>query len=129
MSPPEGSLIAFTQRYRSDALDDDWVQRLGRRRAWVESVRAALLLKMGDLNVEHLHLARLAGTQLVADIEPIDHDVILDLAGVLHDHSRRRCVKSLLGWLGAHRRVVGIVVGHSHLLFFSGRPGPYDRPP
>ena len=50
----------------------------------------------------------------MADIEAIDHDVILDLAGVLHDHSRRRCVKSLLAWLGAHRRVV---VGHLHLLF------------
>ena len=33
----------------------------------------------------------------MADIEPIDHDVILD-TGVLHDHSRRRCVKSLLAW-------------------------------
>ena len=75
----------------------------------VEPVGAALLLKTGNLGVEHLHLARLAWTQLVADIETIDHDVILNLAGVLHDHPRRRCVKSLLAWLGAHRRVV---VGH-----------------
>src|SRR5262249_11277365 len=127
--PPGPLFVApASLHHRWDALDDDWVQRLARRRAWVAPVRAALLLKIGDLIVEHLHLARLAGTQLVADIEPIDHDVILALAGVLHDHSRRRCVKSLLAWLGAHRRVVGVVVGHLQLLFFSRRHGPYDRP-
>src|SRR3954466_11540118 len=98
--------VPTSLHHRWDAFDDDWVQRLERRRAWVEPVRAALLLERCDLVVEHLHLARLAGTQLVADIEPIDHDVILDFAGVLHDHPRRRCVKSLLAWLGAHRRVV-----------------------
>src|SRR5262249_45810120 len=82
--PPGPLFVApASLHHRWDALDDDWVQRLGRRRAWVEPVRAALLLKIGDLIVEHLHLARLAGTQLVAEIEPIDHDVILALAGVL----------------------------------------------
>jgi len=31
------------------ALDDDWVKRLGRRRAWVEPVRAALALEIRDV--------------------------------------------------------------------------------
>jgi hypothetical protein len=40
-------------------------------RTWIEPVRTSLLLKIRNLVVEHVHLARLAGTQLVADIEPI----------------------------------------------------------
>jgi hypothetical protein len=105
-----------------------WPAGLGGIGGGVEPVRATLLLKIGDLVVEHLHLARLAGTQLVADMEPIDHDVILDLAGVLHvTRDDGALSRSLL--LGAHRRVVEVVVGHLHLLFFNRRHGPYDRPP
>jgi hypothetical protein len=37
------------------------VQRLERRRAWEEPVRAALLAKIRNLVIEHLHLACLAG--------------------------------------------------------------------
>ena len=40
--------------HRWDAFDDDWVQRLGRRGAGEEPIRAALLLKIGDLVVGQL---------------------------------------------------------------------------
>ena len=53
------SLIAFTQRYQSNALDHYWMQRLrhaglGGIGGGEEPVRAAVLLKIGDLVVGQL---------------------------------------------------------------------------
>ena len=47
-------IVPASLHHRWDAFDDDWVQRLERRRAWEEPVRAALLLKIGDLVVGQL---------------------------------------------------------------------------
>ena len=54
-------IVPASLHHRWDAFDDDGVQRLERRRAWEEPVRAALLAKIRNLVIEHLHLACLAG--------------------------------------------------------------------
>jgi hypothetical protein len=59
--------------HRWDAFDDNWVQRLGLRRAWVEPVRAALLLKIGDLVVGQLDVVlALARAERVPVRKPVD---------------------------------------------------------
>ena len=73
--------------HRWDALDDDWVQRLGRRRAWEEPVRAALLLKIGDLLVGQLDvMLALPRQQLVRLGMPVDDNVRLHFRRIEERH-------------------------------------------
>jgi hypothetical protein len=50
-------IVLASLHHRRDAFDDDGVQRLGRRRAWVEPLSAALALEKCDVFVGHLDVA------------------------------------------------------------------------
>ena len=67
--------------HRWDVFDDDWVQRLERRRAGEEPIRAALLLKISDLVVGQFDVVlALARAKRVPLRKPVDDYVGLHLA-------------------------------------------------
>src|SRR4029077_7626221 len=73
---------------------------------WIEPTRAALLQKIFDLRIDHIHFARFTGAQLVPYVEAIDDNMVLRHRSVLDGDARVVSFQARFGWLRPHRGVV-----------------------